>query len=93
MISVCMAVYNGEKYLQEQIESILKQLSPEDELVLSDDASTDASIEIIERIKIRLILLKNENVQGLFIISNALSSLPRRSDFLSDQDDLWLKVK
>lgn len=95
MISVCMAVYNGEKYLREQIESILKQLSPEDELVVSDDASTDASIEIIERIKdSRLIILKNENRLGpVYNFERALVHCRGDLIFLSDQDDLWLSDK
>src|SRR5574344_164358 len=95
MISVCMAVYNGEKYLREQIESILKQLSPEDELVVSDDASTDASIEIIERIKdSRLIILKNENRLGpIYNFERALVHCRGDLIFLSDQDDLWLTGK
>ena len=37
MISVCMATYNGEKYIKEQIDSILPQLADGDELVVSDD--------------------------------------------------------
>ena len=41
MLSVCLATYNGSKYIKGQIESILPQLSPEDELIVSDDASTD----------------------------------------------------
>jgi len=39
MISVCMATYNGEKYLKEQVDSILAQLGPNDELIVSDDGS------------------------------------------------------
>ena len=41
MISVCMATYNGGQYLKAQIDSILNQLSVNDELVISDDHSTD----------------------------------------------------
>lgn len=37
MISVCMATYNGEKYIREQMDSILEQLGEEDELIISDD--------------------------------------------------------
>ena len=48
MISVCMATYNGQKYIKEQIDSILPQLSENDELVISDDHSTDGTTEIIE---------------------------------------------
>ena len=44
MISVCMATYNGEKFLREQVDSILAQLTTEDELVVSDDGSTDKTL-------------------------------------------------
>ena len=40
-ISVCMATYNGAKYIKEQLESILCQLSEDDEVIVSDDGSTD----------------------------------------------------
>ena len=43
MISVCMATYNGERYIKEQIDSILCQLSEDDELIVSDDHSTDST--------------------------------------------------
>ena len=42
-VSVCMAVYNGEKFIKQQIESILKQLTLEDEIIISDDGSTDGT--------------------------------------------------
>ena len=48
-VSVAMVSYNGEKYLKEQIESVLQQLGPEDELVVSDDGSTDRTLEILEK--------------------------------------------
>ena len=51
-ISVCMATYNGEKYLRPQIDSILKQLSEKDELIISDDGSTDGTIGIIESLSL-----------------------------------------
>ncbi len=46
-VSVAMAVYNGETYLREQLESILEQLGSKDEIVISDDGSTDHTIEMI----------------------------------------------
>lgn len=48
MISVCMATYNGERYIKEQIDSILCQLSEDDELIVSDDHSTDSTCVIIK---------------------------------------------
>ena len=48
MISVCMATYNGEKYLKEQLDSILKLIKSSDELIISDDGSTDLTCTIIK---------------------------------------------
>ena len=48
MISVCMATYNGGKYIKEQILSILNQISLNDELIISDDGSSDNTIETIK---------------------------------------------
>ena len=59
MISVCIATYNGEKYIGEQIASILKQLNANDEVIISDDGSTDATLSIIKTFqdpRIRVIL-------------------------------------
>ena len=50
-VSVCMACYNGEKYIQEQIASILPQLNAEDELIIIDDHSSDKTAEIVKDIK------------------------------------------
>ena len=47
MISVCIATFNGEKYLKLQLVSILSQLDIDDEIIIIDDASTDNTIEII----------------------------------------------
>ena len=47
MISVCIATYNGEKYIKEQIKSILSQLDDNDEIIISDDGSKDSTIEIL----------------------------------------------
>ncbi len=95
MVSVCMATYNGQKYLKEQIDSILRQLSEYDELVISDDHSTDGTVEIIrsygdERIK----LFDNELMQGVtHNFENALIHAKGDVIFLADQDDVWLPEK
>lgn len=96
--SVALCTYNGASYIQEQIESILNQTMPVDEIVVCDDGSTDNTIQIIQEIassvpgKIRLI--KNPTNLGLcanFI--NAISLCKGDIIFLSDQDDVWHKNK
>lgn len=47
MISVCIVIYNGERFIKQQIDSILSQLLPEDEIIVSDDGSTDRTLEIV----------------------------------------------
>ena len=49
MISVCMATYNGERYIKRQIDSILYQLGEDDELIISDDCSTDNTVELCQK--------------------------------------------
>ena len=44
MISVCIATYNGEKFIKEQLLSILEQLNADDEIIISDDHSTDDTL-------------------------------------------------
>jgi len=64
-ISVCMATYNGEKYIEEQIKSILDQLSEEDEIIISDDHSKDSTINVIQRINDpRIKVYYNEGEKG-----------------------------
>ena len=95
MISVCMATYNGGRYLKEQIDSVLSQLSENDELVISDDHSTDSTNEIIKsytdnRIKFYL----NELEKGVtHNFENALLHSKGDIIFLADQDDVWLPNK
>ena len=48
MVSVCMATFNGEEFVVQQIQSILYQLDITDELIISDDGSTDKTISVIE---------------------------------------------
>ena len=66
MISVCMATYNGERYIKEQIDSILCQLSEDDELIVSDDHSTDSTCVIIKSYNDnRIKLFMNELEKGV----------------------------
>ena len=92
MLSVCMATRNGEKYLHEQLESILPQLAPQDELVISDDSSTDKTLEIIRSFddaRIRL-LTENRFFSPIYNFENALRNATGQTITLADQDDIWL---
>lgn len=53
MISVAMTTYNGEKYICEQIESILNQSTKVDEIIVCDDGSSDSTIELLKNIQLR----------------------------------------
>lgn len=103
MVSVCMATYNGERFIREQIDSILCQLKSEDELIISDDGSTDKTIEIIKSYNDnRIILLhhkknpaiaRKKHSRNFYYASenfeNALNHAHGDYVFLSDQDDVW----
>ena len=52
MISVCITTYNGEKYIKDQIMSIISQLSENDEIIVSDDGSTDSTLHILRSLNI-----------------------------------------
>jgi glycosyltransferase involved in cell wall biosynthesis len=90
-ISVCIPTYNGEKYIQEQLVSILVQLSVEDEIIISDDSSTDATLEIIRSLQdSRIKLFENNTFKSpIFNLENALKHASGDVIFLADQDDIW----
>ncbi|MBF4507165.1 glycosyltransferase family 2 protein [Flavobacterium sp. JLP] len=93
-ISVCMATYNGGKYIKQQIDSILIQLSENDELIISDDNSTDNTIDVIKGIsdcRIKLFFNKEKGYTSNF--ENALNQVTGDIIFLSDQDDIWVSNK
>ena len=95
MVSVCMATYNGEKFIKEQLESILSQLSTEDELVISDDSSSDLTIDVIKSVKDDRIRLFRDNKFRDPIKNFQHCLLMAKGDliFLSDQDDVWMEGK
>ncbi len=90
MVSVCMATYNGEKYIKEQLDSILHQLGPNDELIVSDDGSDDSTLNILSSYNDSRIKVFNSS--GRNIIKNFENALKKAKGdyiFLSDQDDIW----
>lgn len=95
-VSVAMATYNGENYIKPQIDSILSQLGKEDELIVSDDHSTDGTISIIEEYmkadpRVKLVMNEEKGVTANF--ENAIKRTQNDIIFLSDQDDVWKPEK
>lgn len=94
-ISVCMAAYNGELYIDEQLRSILAQLTSTDEIIIVDDVSTDATCSKIAAIgDPRVSVFHNTINQGVYrTFESALTHASGEIVFLSDQDDIWLPGK
>lgn len=98
MISVCIATYNGATYLAEQLQSIVSQLTAGDEIIISDDGSTDSTLTIIEQFippsGINLLKVNNTGEHGYIAnFEHALRHAQGDFIFLADQDDVWLPNK
>lgn len=91
MISVCMATYNGSRWIEEQLLSILLQLQSDDEVVIVDDASNDdTTAKIMALHDPRIRLLRNECNRGVdATFERAIAESRGDILFLCDQDDLW----
>lgn len=95
MVSVCLASYNGEKYIKSQIESILFQLGDFDEIIVSDDSSTDRTLDIIRSLNDKRIKIFPDQKfhSPIYNFENAIKQATGDYIFLSDQDDIWLDNK
>jgi glycosyltransferase involved in cell wall biosynthesis len=91
MISVCLATYNGEKFIKKQINSILSELSLNDEVIIVDDCSNDNTLNIIYNIDdARIKVFKNTfNLGHVKSFSKAIEASIGDFVFMSDQDDIW----
>lgn len=91
MISVCIATYNGEKFIRGQIGTVLAQLSSNDELVISDDDSKDNTLEIIKSFNDPRIKIFKGPAKGhpRYNFENGLNHCKGDYIFLCDQDDVW----
>lgn len=95
MISVAMATYNGERFIREQINSILRQTFTDFELVICDDCSADRTVSIIKEFQMydkRVVLYENEHNLGFKDnFEKAISLCHGEYIATSDQDDIWEK--
>ena len=97
-VSVVLCTFNGELFLREQLQTILDQTRPPDEIVVSDDGSTDATLDIVREIRAlnssqgspKWQVLTRASPMG--VAGNFSSAIARASGdviVLSDQDDVW----
>ena len=95
-VSVAMISYNGAEFLRGQVESVLEQLGQEDELVVSDDGSTDGTTDILQEYqsldgRVRLLSGPRQGIKKN--VQHVLQETRGRYIFLADQDDVWLPGK
>jgi len=96
-ISVVMATYNGQAYLNEQLDSILQQTKSPTEIIIIDDCSTDHTWDILKHYSKQheiIKIIKNEVNMGVNkTFSRALKSSSGDLIFIADQDDIWINTK
>lgn len=97
-VSIALATYNGSKYIEEQLKSYLSQTIIPDELVVSDDNSTDDTLGIIyeyaRKVPFSVKIYRNKERLGYVRnFNNAIEKCTGDIIFLSDQDDIWLPQK
>ncbi|MDR1713539.1 MAG: glycosyltransferase [Coriobacteriales bacterium] len=95
-VSVALAACNGERYLLEQVVSILAQLGSEDELIISVDPSSDRTLELAQQVaqqSPQVVVLQGPGRGVAANFEQAIAATSREVILLSDQDDVWLPDK
>lgn len=96
-IDILMATYNGEKYLKEQIESILNQTYKNFRLIISDDCSKDKTTELLKEYAKRddriIVYFQEKNLGVVKNFEVLLSKVENEYFMFSDQDDCWYENK
>lgn len=92
-ISVAMATYNGAAHVREQLDSILAQLGPDDEVVVVDDASTDATLDVLRGVDDPRLRVhpRDHNLGYVRTFEEAVGLTTGDVVMLSDQDDVWIE--
>lgn len=98
MTAIILATYNGEAYLDEQLDSIFQQSSPPSKILVRDDGSLDRTVAILKRWQAKypqmLHLLESDRNLGIIgNFSSLLSHVQAKRVALADQDDVWEKNK
>jgi glycosyltransferase involved in cell wall biosynthesis len=96
LVSIALCVYNGERYLKTQLDSLLSQTYQNIEIIVTDDCSTDASFSILESYVSKGNIKVYRNVENLGFVKNfekCLQLCTGQFIALCDQDDIWLANK
>lgn len=96
LVSIVLPSYNGERFLEKQLDSIFAQSCQDFELIVTDDVSTDNTVAILQRYVQRENFHYSVNRQNLGFIQNFCQALKRaRGQYIApcDQDDIWLPHK
>ncbi|WP_133966032.1 glycosyltransferase [Eubacterium limosum] len=93
-ISVVVATYNGEKFLESQLDSIFSQIEENDECIITDDGSVDNTIPIIKKYikkygKKNIILVNGKGKGFVKNFENGINYCNNEIIVFSDQDDIW----
>lgn len=90
--SICIATYNGQSYIDDQLRSVICQIGPQDEIIISDDGSTDSTIEIIKQHQDSRVKIKHQSRVGGVVnnFERCIESALGEIIILCDQDDVWL---
>ncbi len=97
LISIALSSYNGEKYIREQLDSLIKQTYSPIEIVVVDDCSNDSTFSILKEYKEKYdniqIFLNEQNLGFNKSFEKAFSSCSGKYIAISDQDDCWMENK
>lgn len=91
-VSIVMTTYNGEKFIREQIESILRNINEDDEIIIGDDGSTDGTLDILNEYKksnFQIKIVENNHLGTTKNIEYLLRMITGEIVFICDQDDVW----
>lgn len=93
LVSVAMAAYNGEKYISEQLQSIVDQTYRNIEIIITDDKSTDNTVQVIRDFQKRysniFLFCNTENLGITRTFENSFKNCNGDLIAISDQDDIW----
>ncbi len=94
-LSVCLATYKGAPFIVRQLDTVVKQLKEDDEIIVVDDCSPDDTVQIIkdtygDRVKV---FVNEQNMGAIKNFEKAISLASGEIIFLCDQDDLWEDTK